>query len=123
MNRPPLSAIALTALLPALLAGCVGTPQLGPKPAPAPISSYAASQSLAPLTAAAAQWPAQDWWQAYNDPQLTALIEEALAGAPDVAVALARLHQAQGYQTQQRAALLPKVDGRVIAQETLGRKQ
>ena len=118
MNRPPLSAIALTALLPALLAGCVGTPQLGPKPAPAPISSYAASQSLAPLVAATAQWPAQDWWQAYNDPQLTALIEEALAGAPDVAVALARLHQAQGYQTQQRAALLPKVDGRVIAQET-----
>jgi NodT family efflux transporter outer membrane factor (OMF) lipoprotein len=82
------------------------------------VSSYAATQSLAPLTTADTPWPTQDWWRAYNDPQLTALIEEGLAGAPDVAAALARLHQAQGYQQQQRANLLPKVDGHVIAQET-----
>lgn len=118
--KPPFSlpATLFSALLPALLAGCVGAPPLGPKPSPAPVSSFDATRSFAPLTSANAQWPTQDWWQAYSDPQLTALIEEGLAGAPDVAAALARLHQAQGYQQQQRAALLPKVDGHIIAQET-----
>lgn len=115
--RPPLSAIALAALLSALLAGCVSTPELGPKPAPAPVSAYAATQTLAPLSGPQGQWPAQDWWRGYNDPQLTALIEEGLAGTPDLAVAAARLHQAQGYQQQQRANLLPKLDGRILAQE------
>jgi NodT family efflux transporter outer membrane factor (OMF) lipoprotein len=114
MKRASLPAIALTSLLPALLAGCVGTPELGPKPTPAPVSNYAATQSL---VGAQAQWPGQDWWRGYNDPQLTALIEEGLAGAPDVAAAIARLHQAQGYQQQQHAKLLPKVDGRLLAQE------
>jgi outer membrane protein TolC len=41
-----------------------------------------------------------------------------LASAPDLAAAVARLHQAQGYQQQSHAALLPKLDAHVIAQET-----
>jgi NodT family efflux transporter outer membrane factor (OMF) lipoprotein len=119
MNHPSLrSATFLSALLPVLLAGCANPPPLGPKPAPAAIDSYAAQQTLGAAIAPAAQWPVQDWWQAYNDPQLTALIEEGLSSAPDLAVAIARLHQAQGYQQQKHAALLPKVDGHVIAQET-----
>jgi NodT family efflux transporter outer membrane factor (OMF) lipoprotein len=105
-------------MLPALLAGCVNPPPLGPKPSVAPVSSFAASQALAPATTAQADWPAQDWWQGYNDPQLTALIEEGLAGSPDVAVAVARLHAAQGIQQQKGAALLPKLDGHIIGQET-----
>lgn len=110
--------ILLPAMLPVLLAGCVNPPPLGPKPSPAPISSFAASQTLAPALAAPANWPTQAWWQDYNDPQLTALIEEGLAGSPDLAAAIARLHAAQGIQQQKGAALLPKLDGRVIAQET-----
>ncbi len=38
--------------------------------------------ALAPLTA---QGPAADWWKAYRDPQLDALIDEALAGSPTLA--------------------------------------
>ncbi|WP_068090410.1 efflux transporter outer membrane subunit [Novosphingobium rosa] len=119
MKHPPLrSTTILSALLPVLLAGCVSVPPLPPKPAPAPISDFAAQQTLGAATAADAQWPAQDWWHAYGDPQLDALIAEGLQGAPDVAAAVARLHQAQGYAQQQRAPLLPKIDGRIIGQET-----
>ena len=32
-------------------------------------------------------WPASDWWQAMRDPQLNALIEEALRDHPDLAIA------------------------------------
>lgn len=119
MTHPRLlSATFLSALLPALLAGCASPPPLGPKPAPAPVDSFASQQTLGAAATSTAQWPVQDWWQSYNDPQLTALIEEGLASAPDLAAAVARLHQAQGYQQQSHAALLPKLDAHVIAQET-----
>jgi NodT family efflux transporter outer membrane factor (OMF) lipoprotein len=119
MKHPPLrSTTILSALLPVLLAGCVSVPPLPPKPAPAPISDFAAQQTLGAATTSDAQWPAQGWWHAYGDPQLDALIAEGLEGAPDVATAVARLHQAQGTVQQQGAALLPKLDARVIGQET-----
>ena len=31
-----------------------------------------------------AAWPGDGWWRAYGDPQLDALIEEALHNAPDL---------------------------------------
>ena len=37
----------------------------------------------------------KDWWKEYNDPVLQKLIEEALAGNGDLAVAAARVQQAQ----------------------------
>ncbi|UPG84162.1 efflux transporter outer membrane subunit [Luteibacter aegosomatis] len=40
-------------------------------------------------------WPAADWWRAYGDPQLNALIELALRGAPDLAQAKTRVDTAQ----------------------------
>jgi NodT family efflux transporter outer membrane factor (OMF) lipoprotein len=46
------------------------------------------------------------WWVALGDPELTALIETALAGSPDIRAAQARLRQSRaGLREQQRNAL------------------
>ncbi|PZN94316.1 MAG: multidrug transporter [Alphaproteobacteria bacterium] len=59
---------------------------------------------------AAIRWPGQDWWRAYGDPQLDALIAEAQAGSPDVAAAEARLRRAAAQLGQARAATLPSLE-------------
>jgi multidrug efflux system outer membrane protein len=41
-----------------------------------------------------AAWPAQDWWKQFHDPQLDALIDQALRNSPDIDVAMARARQA-----------------------------
>lgn len=84
------------------LAACA--PDLGPKPALITTSALGAGQSFAaPPTAA----PADGWWKAYADPQLDGLIDEALAGSPDLAVAAARLAQAGAAAGQARATRAP----------------
>ena len=92
-----------------LLAGCVAVPDTSPRPEPRAVSSIAASQSLP--ASDQAQWPADNWWQAYGDPQLDALEAEGLANSPDVAAAIARLRKAQALAQQAGAALLPTLDG------------
>ena len=42
------------------------------------MGALASSQSLA---APAAEWPADEWWRAYGDPQLDTLETAALAGS------------------------------------------
>ncbi|HEY0270432.1 MAG TPA: multidrug transporter, partial [Sphingomonas sp.] len=86
-----------------LLAGCAAVPRLGVAPMPRATADYAAARTMARLPETGA-WPAADWWRAYGDPQLTALIEEGLKGAPDVAAAAARLRAAQGDRQQAGAA-------------------
>ena len=89
-----------------LLAGCVSTPDVGPKPVPVTAESLASSASFADATG---QWPTEGWWQAYGDAQLTALIDEGLAGSPDVAIAAARVRAADALAQQAGAALGPRV--------------
>ena len=45
--------------------------------------------------APAGEWPAERWWTAFGDPQLDALIEEALGANPTLAIASARIRRAQ----------------------------
>ncbi|MCW2367675.1 NodT family efflux transporter outer membrane factor (OMF) lipoprotein [Sphingobium sp. B7D2B] len=98
---------ALLAML--ALPGCAAVPHMGPAPAIAPADHYAASQSLTP-TAPGAPWVKADWWTSYGDPQLDGLIQEALAGSPDLAVALARVRRAEAIAQQSGAARLPSLD-------------
>lgn len=89
------------------LAAC-GVPDLGPRPqlrAPATLES---ARSLA-ATDPSAEWPRQQWWTAYGDPQLDALVAEALAGSPDVAAAQARVRQARGAVQIVGADTLPQI--------------
>ena len=92
----------------ALLSACAPVPNLGARPEVRAATAYAADQSLA-AKADASSWPANDWWSAYGDTQLTSLITEGLADSPDLAAAAARLRSAQGYAQQAGAALLPSV--------------
>ena len=88
----------------ATLSACASVPHLGPAPQPKPAVAYAGAQSFA---APAAQWPSDRWWAAYGDPQLDKLIDEALAGAPDLAKARARLRQAEAFRETAASTLGP----------------
>lgn len=86
------------------LAGCATVPDLGAEPRPASAQTLAVAESL---TAPPADWPADRWWNAYADPQLDALMDEALAGAPDLAQAAARVRAAEALVRQSRSTTLP----------------
>ncbi len=90
----------------ALLAGCVTPPNLGPAPEVRPAETYSSAESFA---AGRTAWPGDGWWQAYGDPQLSALIEDALANAPTMAQAAARLRRAEAMVGSAKATLLPSV--------------
>lgn len=105
-QRFHLSAAALLAST-MLVGACASPPNLGARPEMAAADSFVSAQSLAGSNAA---WPQGQWWTGFGDAQLSALIEEAMAGAPDLAVARARLLAAQGYAQQAGAALLPGAD-------------
>lgn len=75
-----------------------------------PIDELSSSRSFAEATADSAQtWPKTDWWKAYGDPQLDALIEEALRDSPDLAVAETRLRLAGAAAQIAGATRLPEV--------------
>jgi NodT family efflux transporter outer membrane factor (OMF) lipoprotein len=96
-----------------LLAGCA--PDLGPKPELSQPTAYAADRSFAAPSAA---WPSDAWWKAYGDPHLDGLIDEALAGAPDLKIAEAREREAEAEAQQAGAALLPNLTANGSVQET-----
>ncbi|MDE8654435.1 efflux transporter outer membrane subunit [Novosphingobium album (ex Liu et al. 2023)] len=93
------------------LAGCTA-PDLGARPdmrAPATLES---ARSLAGSAGRqAAEWPRERWWTAYGDPQIDALVDEALAASPDVAAAAARIRQARGAAEMAGAEGLPQISG------------
>lgn len=103
-----LATASAAVLAAALMAGCASFTDLGPRAQPKSIDQYQSAQTLA-ATGVAAAWPSDHWWQVYSDDQLNALIDEALQGAPSMAVAKARLMKAEGNAQQQGAALYPEV--------------
>lgn len=83
---------------------------------------YHGAPDVAPKTLAAARLPHADsdlphapvvaqWWQALGDPQLNALISQALQNSPDIATARARLRQSRASLNGARAQAMPKVTG------------
>ena len=62
------------------------------------------------LTSQETAWPETQWWQRYGDPQLNALLDEALANNPSMSAAQARLAKANAAVGIARAPLLPRVD-------------
>jgi outer membrane protein TolC len=87
------------------LVACASVPELGKEPAPRAVTQI--SQSLA---APPTEWPSDEWWHAYADPQLDALIAEALKGAPSLAQAQARVAKAQAVAGETRATLYPTLE-------------
>jgi len=77
------------------LAGCATSGGLHPNGTLTDPSSLKTERSLANVQVSDAAWPKEDWWTALGDPQLSALIAEALRDNPSLAEADARARQAQ----------------------------
>lgn len=90
----PLRALIAAAVLTAALSGCASTHGLQPALTPDDPDTLAVGRSFEAGNLSAAAWPAQDWWHAWGDPQLDALIAEALTGTPSLDAADARVRKA-----------------------------
>lgn len=92
------------------LAGCVSSGGLHPEGTLTDASTLKSDRSLSGATLSPAAWPANDWWTGLGDPQLSALIGEALKDNPTLAVADARARQAQAQAGAADAERGPTVD-------------
>lgn len=101
-----------TMLSVALLAGCANMHGLQPQHTPKQPNHLASGRSLAGVILTPTAWPRADWWIVLGDPQLDALIAEALAANPTLDVADARVRIAQAKAGAQDAARKPKVDAK-----------
>ncbi|GAA0887372.1 efflux transporter outer membrane subunit [Rhodanobacter soli] len=101
--------LAAAAALTLALAACASGGGLHPDGTPIDPSTLKAERSLAHLSAAA--WPSTDWWSGLGDPQLDALIAEALRDNPGLGVADARARAAQAEAGIADAARGPSVNG------------
>ena len=89
-----------------LLCACAHIPDVGPPAQPRPVDALASARSFdAPL----GEWPASQWWRSFDDPQLDQLIAEALASAPTMEQAAARLREATARAGLAQAARLPSL--------------
>ena len=70
------------------------------------------------FSATAIAWPQDQWWKSYSDPQLDALIEEALRDSPNLAVAQARMRQASAMTQVAGATRIPEVSGNASFTDT-----
>jgi NodT family efflux transporter outer membrane factor (OMF) lipoprotein len=105
------------ALLPLLAAACAAGPDYHRPETSAPAAG--AFQTAPPGTSTA---PAEDrWWRLYDDPQLDALIERALAANTDLRVAQANLLRARNVVREARAGFLPQ--GQTTAGANYGNAQ
>ncbi|MDB5811767.1 MAG: transporter [Betaproteobacteria bacterium] len=102
-----LAALALAMLL----AGCASMRGLAPSANIADANTLRAEKSLVGTHLTPAAWPQSDWWKTLNDPQLNALMEEALAGSPTLRIAEARVKSALGFAQSTNAAQFPQING------------
>jgi outer membrane protein, multidrug efflux system len=91
---------ALTATVLAGLAGCASGPDYQP---PQPPMEAAFAQAAAGKT----EESVAAFWRGFNDPQLDALIDQALAANTDVKIAQARLQEARANAGETQADRLP----------------
>jgi NodT family efflux transporter outer membrane factor (OMF) lipoprotein len=106
LEKPRRRLTLLLAVSLGLASGCAQIPRLDPPPAMRKIDDFGSSNSFAaPISA----WPSDQWWRAYGDPQLDALIEQALQNAPELDLAQARLKAAAAQVQGASATRLPEV--------------
>jgi NodT family efflux transporter outer membrane factor (OMF) lipoprotein len=93
----------LLALVMAGLAGCATqSPVLTPYFAPAAAYSEAPTPGAARLDG--------DWWKTFSSAELQSLVQEALAGSPDLAIAAERVRQAEAQLQVAGSSLFPTLD-------------
>jgi len=117
-----LGLFCLLTLLLALPAGCAVGPKFRPPEAETPLiwdGQYTVSPVLPskttidPVTLVA-------WWRSFNDPVLSALVEQAIRANLDVRQAEARVRQARAARGVAGAPLWPQVDSLVLYEKSRG---
>ncbi|QNK01483.1 efflux transporter outer membrane subunit [Dyella telluris] len=93
-----------------VLAGCATSRGLHTTGTLTDPGSLKSERSLADVQLSPTAWPAQDWWVSYGDPQLTALIDEALKNNPSLDQAQARARQAQAIADGVNSARKPQAN-------------
>lgn len=91
----------------AALSGCVNYIGIHSNKKIARPSQFQTAKSIAEQKG---QWPSTDWVKQIGDPQLLALINEALANNPSLQAAQARIAQAKALAQEQGAALYPSLN-------------
>ncbi|HYZ31269.1 MAG TPA: efflux transporter outer membrane subunit [Crenalkalicoccus sp.] len=112
MPRGPTRPLIL--LLGLLLGGCAWlTPA-------ATSSGIALPDRLRHAAAAPADWPNPEWWRGFGAPELDALMQQAVAANYNIAIAIARIRQADAQVRISGAALLPLVNlvGQSVRQQS-----
>jgi NodT family efflux transporter outer membrane factor (OMF) lipoprotein len=97
------------------LCGCASVPDLGPRPEPAQPGAFASARSLAGTSL---DWPADNWWHDFDDPQLDALVGEALKDSPTIEMAAARIRIAAAQADLAQSALMPRVGATATARDS-----
>lgn len=112
----PASSWAL-ATLAALLSGCAS---LTSTQTPLPVTPIPALWSSQTGAAQPGQTPTSlaQWWQRFNDPQLSALVTQALQANTSIRSAQAALQQSRALRDVKTADLLPAVSGSASAQRS-----
>lgn len=100
MARTALSAVLAATLA---LAACTNVP---PQPPPELPPEWFGPASAAPLDEQALA----DWWQRFDDPQLSAVVQRAMQRNHDVRLAMQRVEAARAQLRQSRAGLFPTFD-------------
>lgn len=90
MNRH----LPLAAACALLLAGCASSSGLVAEGVLRDPASLSTGASLHDAALSDAAWPSDHWWSAFGDPQLDALVDEALAASPALEAADARARKA-----------------------------
>lgn len=107
---PPVSTLSMALLVAIGVSGCAPLPPLG-TPAqtltPAQVGLNGQGGQEAPGNPAT--WPGTGWWQPLRDPQLNQLMDEALAGSPDLRQAAARVRAARALAEAVDANTRPQV--------------
>ena len=106
----PVARFAVAAAMAALLAACASPSGLAPQASMREAGSLAAQRALQDTSASDAAWPATDWWKSFGDPQLDALIDEALASSPTLNIAAARTRKALAEADVAHSTLAPRID-------------
>ena len=114
LEKPPRRLTLLLAVSLGLASGCAQIPRLDPPPSIRKVDELGSSSSFA---VSAAAWPRDQWWEVYGDPQLNALIDEALKNAPDLDLAQARLKAAAAQVQGAGATRLPEVTASAVVAE------
>lgn len=108
--RTHLGLAAGTLVVAFLLAACANTNGLTTEASLRDANDLEAKRSLASVSRTPSAWPRDEWWTAFNDPQLDALVDEALADNPTLRVAEARTRKALAIAATSKAALYPQVN-------------